>query len=94
MLHHILTTKSILNRGGIMGSNVLKKEEDVINHPSHYTKNKLECIDAIEGLNLPFHEAQILKYTVRWRYKNGLEDLRKAQWYLDRLIKINEGINK
>ena len=63
---------------------------DDINHPAHYTQGKLECIDAIEGLELPFHEAQILKYIVRWRYKNGIQDLYKARWYLNRIIEKME----
>ena len=67
-----------------------REKEDVVNHPDHYTQNKMECIDAIEGLNLPFHEAQILKYIVRWEHKNGVEDLKKARWYLQRLIVLQE----
>jgi hypothetical protein len=63
-------------------------DNDTIN-PSYYRQGKMECIDAIEGLELPFHEAQILKYIVRWRSKNGTEDLKKAKWYLDRLINIS-----
>lgn len=62
------------------------EENDTIKHPPHYMQGTMECIDAIEGLGLPFHEAQILKYIVRWRYKGGVNDLKKARWYLDRLI--------
>jgi len=62
---------------------------DFINHPPHYTQGKMECIRAIEGLGLPFHEAQVLKYLVRWRSKGGVEDLKKARWYLCRLIAQN-----
>ena len=69
----------------------MNKPDDV-NHPTHYIQGKLECIDAIEGLGLPFHEAQILKYITRWRYKNGLQDLHKARWYLNRLISKEEAI--
>jgi len=61
---------------------------NAINHPSHYTQGKMECIEAIEGLGLPFHEAQVLKYIVRWRHKGGVEDLKKAQWFLKRLLSI------
>lgn len=64
--------------------------DDPVNHPSHYTQGTMECIDAIEGLGLPFHESQILKYITRWRFKNGVQDLKKARWYLDRLISQNE----
>lgn len=61
------------------------KKDDPIN-PPYYKNSPMECIDAIEGLELPFHEAQILKYIYRWRNKNGIEDLKKALWYLNRLI--------
>jgi hypothetical protein len=60
--------------------------DDIINHPAHYTHGKMECIDAIEGLELGYHEGAILKYIVRYKHKNGIEDLKKAKWYLERLI--------
>jgi hypothetical protein len=66
--------------------NAEEEEDDPVYHPAHYTQGTLECIDAIEGLALPFHEAQILKYITRWKFKNGVQDLKKARWYLDRLI--------
>ena len=62
---------------------------DIIN-PFYYKNSPMECIEAIEGLKLSFHEAQILKYIYRWRNKNGVEDLKKARWYLERLIKLYE----
>lgn len=74
---------------------------DKINHPEHYTQGGVECIDAIDsvicGFENPveaFYTAQVLRYIWRWPHKNGLEDLQKAQWYLDRLIeKIESGAN-
>ena len=69
---------------------------DMVNHPDHYTYGKVECIDAIEtathGLTgfESYATGTILKYLWRWRHKNGIEDLRKAQWYLERLIKFAE----
>ena len=58
----------------------------------------MEVIDVIEAFtaNLKGYEAthtgKVIKYICRWKEKNGLEDLRKAQWYLNRLIKnIEEG---
>lgn len=67
--------------------------KDNINHPDHYkTENGLETIDVIEAFTegLQGGEAtntgNILKYMCRWKKKNGLEDLKKAQWYLNRLI--------
>jgi hypothetical protein len=69
---------------------------DMVNHPDHYTYGKVECIDAIEtatqGLTgfESYATGTILKYLWRWRHKNGIEDLKKAQWYLERLIKFVE----
>ena len=72
---------------------------DMVNHPSHYkAKNGMEVIDVIEAFtaNLSGYEAthtgNVIKYICRWKEKNGLEDLKKAQWYLNRLIEnIEEG---
>lgn len=71
--------------------------KDIINHPEHYkTENGLEAIDVIEAFTegLQGGEAtntgNILKYMCRWKKKNGLEDLKKAQWYLNRLIDLVE----
>lgn len=71
---------------------------DMVNHPKHYkAKNGMEVIDVIEAFtaNLEGYEAthtgNVIKYICRWKEKNGLEDLKKAQWYLDRLIKNIEG---
>ena len=67
---------------------------DMVNHPSHYkAKNGMEVIDVIEAFtaNLSGYEAthtgNVIKYICRWKEKNGFEDLKKAQWYLNRLIK-------
>lgn len=54
---------------------------------SHYTGD-IEPIDLIESQRLGFHEGNIIKYVSRYRRKGGLNDLRKAQIYLDRLVKI------
>lgn len=65
---------------------------DTVNHPAHYTKGKVECIDAIESAvtGLKGMEAvltgNIIKYVWRWKHKNSAEDLRKAKFYLTRLI--------
>jgi hypothetical protein len=66
--------------------------DDPVNHPSHYTAGKVECIDALEAatVNLTGIEAvctaNAIKYLWRWKQKNGVEDLKKAKWYIDRLI--------
>ena len=66
---------------------------DNVNHPSHYTAGGIECIDCIESMIAPiknptyaFLTGQSLKYLARYTMKNGVEDLKKARWYLDRLI--------
>lgn len=70
---------------------------ETVNHPSHYqTSSGLEAIDVIEafcdGLNgvESFCTGNALKYLCRWNSKNGLEDLKKAQWYINKLIDIKE----
>lgn len=70
---------------------------DNVNHPQHYqSKSGLETIDVIEAFteDLVGGEAtntgNVLKYMCRWKSKNGLEDLKKARWYLNRLIDIVE----
>lgn len=71
--------------------------DDYVNHPSHYQSSTgLECIDVIESFTegLSGGEAtntgNVLKYMCRWKHKNGLEDLEKARWYLNRLIALVE----
>jgi len=59
---------------------------DVINSPSHYRHSGLETIDVIEDWELGYHEGNVIKYLSRWKKKGGVEDLKKAQWYLQRLI--------
>ena len=67
-----------------------------INHPAHYTQGNIECIDAIEAAvaGLQGIEAvctgNAIKYLWRWKYKNGVEDLKKAVWYIGKLIKAEE----
>ena len=79
----------------ILDSNVGKIEYDMaVDHPSHYkTKAGIEAIDVIEAFTegLEGKEAtctgNIIKYILRWHKKNGLQDLKKCEWYLKRLIK-------
>ena len=68
--------------------------EDRVNHPSHYTRGRLEAIDVIEDaiIDAPtpaqgMLQAQALKYLLRlWLKSNAPQDAKKAQWYLTRLI--------
>lgn len=68
---------------------------DMVNHPPHYTRGGVECIDALasataglEGLDAVC-TANAIKYLWRWKQKNGVEDLRKAQWYIAKLIETS-----
>ena len=71
---------------------------DIVNHPPHYTNGQYECIDIIFDV-LKQHKdpvsawltGQIIKYIWRWPHKNGVEDLRKIRFYIDRLIAYEEG---
>lgn len=66
-------------------------KHDAVNSPSHYTTGGIECIDCIKaalGENfIGFLMGNVIKYSYRYRHKNGIEDLKKARWYLDRAIK-------
>ena len=72
--------------------------DDLVNHPKHYTQNGIVCIDGIAS-SMPvdqfygYLKGNIIKYL--WRYDqklkgNPVQDLNKARWYLDRLIKVFE----
>jgi len=68
----------------------MNKKENV-DHPSHYNQGKIEVIEAIEDWHLNFAEGNVVKYVARHRHKGKpLEDLKKAQWYIARLIAMAE----
>ena len=76
-------------------------EKDMVNHPQHYISEMgLETIDVIEAFTFDLKGVEavctgnVLKYICRWKNKNGLEDLKKAQWYLERLINHVEKLEK
>ena len=72
---------------------------DMINHPQHYTLGKIEVIEFIEDKGLNFNLGNVVKYVARAGHKKSsgksvdakaLEDLKKAQWYLNREISSRE----
>lgn len=71
-----------------------KGKEDMVNHPPHYNKAGIETIEAIKAMTDNgfeyYLQGNIMKYLWRYRYKNGVEDLKKAQWYLNELIDVLE----
>jgi hypothetical protein len=62
----------------------------MVNHPAHYNAGNIEVIEAIEDWGLGFCDGNVVKYVARFRHKNGVEDLKKAKWYLERLIQEEE----
>lgn len=67
-----------------------KVRQDIINSPGHYADSTIECIDAMEAMMTPeqfigYLRGNVFKYQWRYEKKNGIEDLKKAQWYLERL---------
>lgn len=74
---------------------------DMVNHPPHYkSETGLEAIDVIEAFTFDLKGIEatdtgnILKYMCRWKQKNGLQDLKKAMWYLQHLIDHVEKLEK
>lgn len=55
---------------------------------SHYKQQQMQPWDYIAANNLGFFEGNVVKYVTRWRGKGGVEDLRKARHYLDKLIEL------
>ena len=69
-----------------------------VHSPLHYNKGNVECIEAIESMlsveeYIGYLRGNSMKYRWRFRYKNGFEDLSKAQWYEKRLVKFMEDHN-
>jgi hypothetical protein len=71
-----------------------RRAADLVNHPPHYQAGTVEAIDFIESvitdaphMVLAYLQGQALKYMIRmWLKGNALEDAKKAEWYLNRLI--------
>lgn len=77
---------------GLMGVGAAQATKDNVNHPSHYTQGKVECIDALESATIgksgieAVCVANVIKYLWRYEEKNGVEDVKKAKFYLNRLL--------
>lgn len=74
------------------------RSDDPVNNPMHYQAGGIECIDVIEAVTADMRgmdavcTANVLKYLWRWPKKGGIESLKKARWYLDRLIEQKESV--
>ena len=66
---------------------------DMVSHPKHYTQGDIECIDALKAATVGKRGieavcvANVIKYLWRYEEKNGIEDVRKAKWYIERLLR-------
>ena len=74
-------------------------EIDIVNNPPHYNKPGIECIQAIRAALTDeefkgYCKGNVLKYTWRENYKNQIEDLKKAEWYVSKLIESMESTCK
>ena len=71
---------------------------DNVNHPPHYNQGGIECIEAIKAALgdgfVAYLRGNCIKYLWRCEHKGGIEDLRKAAFYLDRAIKEMEVISE
>ena len=90
VVKHLNRQKELVNAGATI------KTSEKVNSPAHYNNGSIVCIDAIESMLtkeefVGFLRGNILKYQWRYKQKNGAEDLKKAQWYFDKL-KEKEGM--
>jgi len=85
-------SKNIYKEENLVGVSIVDNvKEDMVNSPKHYTFGKIEVITVIDDWQLGFYEGQVIKYVGRAKHKgNELQDLKKAQWYLNRLIEQKE----
>lgn len=67
---------------------VSNTDKDMINNPPHYTQWWIEPLDFITSNDMSFLEGNVVKYVTRYKHKNWLEDLKKAQVYLNKLIEL------
>ena len=80
--------------------NVANDKPDIVNHPTHYNQGNVECIDAMAAATVnkcgieAICVSNVIKYLFRYETKNGLEDVKKAQFYLNRLVEELEDKNK
>lgn len=91
-----LSFESIHINYNLLWQRELKSEvvEDVVNSPSHYTSGGIECLDAMQAMLsrdefIGFLRGNIFKYNWRYKMKNGIEDLKKAKFYQEKLIEVD-----
>jgi prolyl-tRNA editing enzyme YbaK/EbsC (Cys-tRNA(Pro) deacylase) len=89
------SNKSVFQKPSTLAPNAVMSmalHADMVNHPSHYKVGGIETIDFIEAKNLGYNLGNVVKYITRADFKgNKLEDLQKAQWYLNREVSKLKG---
>ena len=92
-LHDTADFKKAIEQAEAIKEHLGIAEHDAVNHPSHYTAGGIECIEALKAATTRLTgieavcTANAIKYLWRWKDKNGAEDIRKAIWYCERLLK-------
>ena len=90
--------KSMNGQEIFTGKYGIKENTDMVNHPPHYNKYGVECIEAIKsatGEGFEYYlQGNVIKYLWRYRYKNGIEDLKKANWYLELMMEVVDNGDK
>lgn len=76
-----------------------KIQEDIVNTPNHYHKGGVDVLTFVDGKLSSeriagFYQINILKYVTRYKEKNGIEDLNKAEFYLKKLIELENKNNE
>ena len=93
---HIYKNSEARLDGSYLKNEDIKMDEnvpDMVNHPQHYTQGGIECIDALKAATVGKRGieavcvANVIKYLWRYEKKNGIEDVRKAKFYIERLLK-------
>ena len=93
---HVYKNSEVRLDGSHLKNEEVKMDEnvpDMVNHPQHYTQGGIECIDALKAATVGKRGieavcvANIIKYCWRYEEKNGIEDVRKAKFYIERLLK-------
>ena len=69
-----------------MQQGLKEEKKQMSTNPEHYRQGEIEVIDFILDQKMDYLTASVQKYIARWRFKEGIEDLRKARWFLDKLI--------
>ena len=80
-------------------TDLFPKDFDIVNKPSHYNSGSIECIDGIRAMLtdeefIGYLRGNSLKYRWRYPHKNGVEDLKKAEWYENKLLEVLEDVRK